>query len=88
MPAKSPMNASSKKTTKKKTKKVAKKTAAKAAKPSKKAQVEVVNVSPQLRHEMIEVAAYYLAEKRGFRGGDPVADWLASEKDINSRLSG
>ena len=27
-------------------------------------------------HRMIETAAYYQAEKRGFSDGDPVKDWL------------
>jgi len=36
---------------------------------------------------MIETAAYYLAEKRNFQGGDPVADWLICEKEIDTLLS-
>lgn len=38
------------------------------------------------RHQMIKVAAYYLAEQRGFNGGDPVADWLAAETRIDAML--
>ncbi len=38
------------------------------------------------RHQMINVAAYYLAEQRGFSGGDPVADWLAAEARIDAML--
>jgi len=38
------------------------------------------------RHQMITVAAYYLAEQRGFNGGDPVADWLAAEAKIDAML--
>lgn len=29
-------------------------------------------------------AAYFLAEHRGFKGGDPVQDWLAAEAQINA----
>ncbi len=35
-----------------------------------------------MRQEMIAVAAYYRAEHRGFRGGDPVADWLEAEAEM------
>jgi hypothetical protein len=37
---------------------------------------------------MIAEAAYYLAEKRGFQGGDPVLDWLEAERVINRLLGG
>ncbi|ATX82448.1 Protein of unknown function (DUF2934) [Mariprofundus ferrinatatus] len=33
-------------------------------------------------HEMIEVAAYFLAEKRGFEGDHRLYDWLEAEKMI------
>ncbi|MGA8146797.1 MAG: DUF2934 domain-containing protein [Gallionellaceae bacterium] len=39
------------------------------------------------RDEMIAVAAYYRAEHRGFDGGDPVADWLAAEAEIDAALN-
>jgi Protein of unknown function (DUF2934) len=48
---------------------------------------EKVNLSPALREEMIREAAYYRAEKRGFQGGDPLADWLSSEEEVNTALS-
>lgn len=35
------------------------------------------------RRRMIEVAAYSLAEQRGFTGGDPASDWLQAEEQIN-----
>jgi hypothetical protein len=43
--------------------------------------------SPERRHALIAEAAYRRAEKRGFRGGDPVADWLESEKEVDALLS-
>ena len=46
-----------------------------------------VDPSPAERHAMIEKAAYYRAEARGFDGRDPVADWLASEKEVDANLS-
>ena len=36
---------------------------------------------------MIEEAAYFKAEQRGFQGGDPVADWLMSEQEVDTLLS-
>ena len=38
------------------------------------------------RHSMIEEAAYYHAEKRGFQSGHEMLDWLEAEKDIDSHL--
>lgn len=46
-----------------------------------------VTLSPELREEMIREAAYYRAEKRGFQGGDPLADWLSSEEEVNAALA-
>ena len=38
------------------------------------------------RYKMIEVAAYYMAEKKGFAGNS--ADyWAAAEKEINKKLA-
>lgn len=39
------------------------------------------------RHEQVAVAAYFHAEHRGFNGGDPVADWLAAEAEIDAALN-
>jgi len=36
------------------------------------------------REELISVAAYYLAEYRGFAGGDQLSDWLAAESKIDA----
>lgn len=38
---------------------------------------------PVGRSQMIAEAAYYLAEQRGFSGGDPVQDWLDAEVIID-----
>ena len=38
------------------------------------------------QQEMIAVAAYYRAERRGFREGDPVTDWLEAEVEIEQLL--
>lgn len=44
-------------------------------------------VSAEEREKMIAQAAYLRAERRGFMGGDPVADWLEAEMEIDSMLS-
>jgi len=38
-------------------------------------------------HHQVADAAYFHAEHRGFNGGDPVADWLAAEAEINAALN-
>lgn len=35
--------------------------------------------------EMVAVAAYYKAEKRGFSPGRELQDWLEAEKEIQDR---
>jgi hypothetical protein len=37
---------------------------------------------------MICEAAYYIAERRAFIGGDPAADWFEAERQVDDRLSG
>jgi hypothetical protein len=39
------------------------------------------------RWRMIAQAAYFLANERGFDGGDPLSDWLAAEKRVDAMLS-
>ncbi|MBK5929152.1 hypothetical protein CCR82_01025 [Halochromatium salexigens] len=38
------------------------------------------------RGEMIAVAAYYLAEHRGFTAGSAIEDWLEAEQQIDRML--
>ncbi len=38
------------------------------------------------RQEMIAIAAYYRAERRGFDGGDPMLDWLEAEAEIDAAV--
>lgn len=44
-------------------------------------------VSADQRRAMIAEHAYFRAAARGFSGGDPVADWLASESEVDALLS-
>jgi hypothetical protein len=36
---------------------------------------------------LIAERAFLRAERRGFQGGDPVTDWLESEKEVDGLLS-
>jgi hypothetical protein len=36
---------------------------------------------------MIATAAYLRAERRGFASGDPVADWLAAEAEVDAEMA-
>jgi F0F1-type ATP synthase membrane subunit b/b' len=38
------------------------------------------------RRQMIAEAAYFRAERRGFNGGDPVADWIDAEAEVDAEL--
>lgn len=49
-------------------------------------QTTVRSSSSEQRNEMIAVAAYFRAEQRGFGNGDPVADWLEAESEIDRML--
>lgn len=44
-------------------------------------------ISAEERRGMIEVAAYYLAERRGFCAGCELDDWLAAEAEVDESLS-
>jgi hypothetical protein len=43
--------------------------------------------TPEERHLMVRVAAYYLAERRGFAPGAAEADWIAAEGEIERLLA-
>jgi hypothetical protein len=61
------------------------KTATKPAARRTKAHSFVVGTEQRRRY--IEVAAYYLAERRGFQGGDETSDWLTAEAEIDRLLA-
>ena len=56
-------------------------TAAKSAKPD-----DTIAIKPEARWQMISEAAYFLAEKRGFTGGDPCQDWIDAEAQVEATL--
>lgn len=46
-----------------------------------------MEVSPEERHEMVAVAAYFCAERRGFLPGHERADWLQAAAVIDAMLA-
>ncbi len=38
------------------------------------------------RHELIAIAAYFIAERRQFQNGSPEDDWLQAEAEIDRQL--
>ncbi len=44
-------------------------------------------VTPEQRANYIEVAAFYIAERRGFASGDPMADWLEAQAEIDRAIA-
>ena len=48
--------------------------------------VESGTAADQKRYTLIQQTAYYIAEKRGFVGGDPEHDWLMAEKQVDEML--
>jgi len=38
------------------------------------------------RHEMIEIAAYFKAEQRGFAPGQELDDWLKAEQEVEESI--
>ena len=42
--------------------------------------------SLEQRHQMIELAAYFIAERRGFCNGSALEDWLAAEAEVDRQL--
>ena len=61
------------------------KPAAKKAAPAKKGNGPAV--TPDQRRYYVEVAAYYIAERRGFHGGCQLADWAQAEQEIEQLLA-
>lgn len=55
------------------------------AKPKVAPAAKVATLSLEQRNHYVQVAAFYIAERRGFAAGDPAADWAAAEEEV-SRL--
>jgi len=65
---------------------VAKAAAQKTPAPRGKPQNAVPVLTPDQRRYYVEVAAYYIAERRGFHGGSQMDDWVRAEEEIDRLL--
>lgn len=54
---------------------------------AKKAGTTPSIVSPDQRRHYVEIAAFYIAERRNFALGNPMDDWLAAEAEIDRLLA-
>ena len=53
---------------------------------SRKAKGNGATVGDQQRRNYVEVAAYYIAERRGFHGGSELEDWAQAEREVERLL--
>jgi hypothetical protein len=51
------------------------------------AREEADRVAAEQRRHYVEVAAYHIAERRGFAPGDPLEDWVQAEAEIDRLLA-
>lgn len=54
--------------------------------PAKKA-APAASISAKERHHLVEVAAYYIAERRGFAAGRAHDDWLEAERQVDHMIA-
>lgn len=66
----------------------ARKAGNKRKKPAAEAPAPTQPVNTDERWKLIAEAAYLRAERRGFGVGDPLADWLDAEREVDERLRG
>ena len=58
-----------------------------AVKATTKKKAAVATVTAEQRSNYVEIAAYYIAERRSFTPGDPLADWAEAEAEIDRLLA-
>jgi Protein of unknown function (DUF2934) len=44
-------------------------------------------IDPGNRRQLVAAEAYFLAERRGFSGGNEVEDWVAAERVVDAWLN-
>ena len=47
---------------------------------------EPAPITSEQRLQLIAEAAYFRAQARGFEGGDPIADWLDAEREVDQSI--
>jgi Protein of unknown function (DUF2934) len=58
-----------------------------AAKPVRSRAKKPAGVSAEQRRNYVEVAAYHIAERRGFAPGNPLDDWAQAEAEIDRLIA-
>lgn len=58
-----------------------------AAKPARSRAKKPAVVPLEQRRNYIEVAAYHIAERRGFAPGNPLEDWVQAEAEIDRLIA-
>jgi hypothetical protein len=53
---------------------------------SRSANLGSASIDPEARRQLVAAEAYFLAERRGFSGGNALEDWVAAERVVDSRL--
>jgi hypothetical protein len=59
----------------------------KAATPKKAASARKSTISAEQRNNYVEVAAFYIAERRGFASANPADDWIEAEAEIDRLIA-
>ena len=68
--------------------KAAKKAAPRAAaKPASAGAKKPAGIPSEQRRNYVEMAAYYIAERRAFAPGNPLEDWVQAEAEIDRLLA-
>ena len=44
------------------------------------------SIDPDVRRRLVAAEAYFIAERRGFAGGNELEDWVTAEAVVDSRL--
>jgi len=57
------------------------------SKSSRSANLRSTSIDPEMRRQLVAAEAYFLAERRGFAGGNALEDWVAAERVVDSRLN-
>jgi len=58
-----------------------------AAKPGRSRAKKPAGIPLEQRNYYVEVAAYHIAERRGFTPGNPLEDWVQAEAEIDRLLA-
>jgi hypothetical protein len=57
------------------------------SKPARTSARKPAGVPQEQRQHYVEMAAYYIAERRGFAPGNPLEDWVQAEAEIDRLLA-